>query len=336
MAPSEARLVRFTETGPASVLTIVTEPVEDPREGEVRLRVEAIGLNRAEVMFREGAYLEQPPLPSKIGYEAAGTIDAVGKNVDDFKIGDRVSTIPAFSMGQYGVYGERPVVPAAAVAKYPEKLSPREGTAIWMQYITAYGALIGIGRLSKGQSVIITAASSSVGIAAIQIAKNIGALVIATTRGASKAQMLLDAGADHVVQTDTENLEDRVSEITEGAGAHVIFDPIGGPILDQLAAAAAPGAQIIEYGALDSRPTPFPLFAALGKGLTIRGYTLFEITHDPDLLAKAKAFIYQGLETGDLVPLLDRTFAFDDVRQAHEYMESNQQFGKITLTLDGS
>lgn len=335
MSPHKVKVVRFHEAGNASVLKIQQEPLQVPGQDEVRLKVEAIGLNRAEVMFRNGAYLEQPEFPSKLGYEASGTIDAVGKNVTDFKVGDRVSTIPTFSMGEYGVYGERPVVPVSAVARYPENLTVQQGTSIWMQYITAYGALIDMSQLSQGQTVLITAASSSVGIAALQIAKIVGAKTIATTRGKRKVQQLYDAGADWVVQTDHENLVDRIADITNGLGANVIFDPIGGPLLEQLAESAAKGGKIIEYGALDNRATPYPLFTALGKGLAIYGYTLFEITQssDPSRLVKAKDFIYKGLKSGKLLPLIDRVFTFEEVQEAHEYMESNQQIGKIVLTV---
>ena len=161
------KIVRFHETGGAEVLRLEDLPLVDPGNGEVRLKVEAIGLNRAEIMFRKGQYLETPQLPSRLGYEAAGVIDAVGADVSDFQVGDRVSTIPSFPMGQYGVYGESAIVPTYAAAKYPETLSTVEGAAIWMQYMTAFGALIEYGNMKKGDVVLITAASSSVGLAAI-------------------------------------------------------------------------------------------------------------------------------------------------------------------------
>lgn len=333
MKSSTAKVVRFHETGDASVLKIEDLPVAEPGEHELRIEVEAIGLNRAEIMFRNGAYLETPQLPSRLGYEAAGIVDAIGKQVTDFKVGDRVSTIPAFSMGQYGVYGESAVVPVHAVAKCPESLSMQQCTAIWMPYLTAYGGLIDIGQLKKGQRVLITAASSSVGVAAIQIASSLGAVVIATTRGEAKKQFLLDQGADYVVQTGSEDLVERMAEITQGVGAELIFDPVGGPILTQLAEVAAKAGRIIEYGALDNQPTPFPLFAALAKGLTIRGYTLFELTQDKSKVEKAKSFILPLLESKKLRPVIDRVFNFSQIQQAHEYMESNQQMGKIVVTV---
>lgn len=329
------KVIRFHATGPAEVLRFEELPLTEPGNGEVRLKVEAIGLNRAEVMFRQGQYLETPELPSRIGYEAAGTVDAVGPGVSGIRIGDRVSTIPSFAMGQYGVYGESAIVPATAVASYPENLTPVEGTAIWMQYLTAFGALVEFGRITKSDSVLITAASSSVGLAAIQITKAAGALAIATTRGADKKQFLLDAGADHVIVTDEEDLAKRVMALTVGKGARIAFDPVAGPFLATLAEAAAAGGTIFEYGALSTQPTPFPLFPVLGKGLTVRGYTLFEIVRDPEKLARGKQYIYDGLKSGALKPHIDRTFPLAAIVEAHRYMESNRQTGKIVIKVPG-
>jgi len=323
--------VVFHETGGAEVLKIEDQQVVEPGEGEVRIKVAAIGLNRAEVMFRMGHYLEQPQFPSRLGYEAAGVVEALGSGVDGLSIGDRVSTIPAFSMVQYGVYGESVIVPAHVVAAYPENLSPAEGASIWMQYMTAYGAIVDYGGLKEGDVVLITAASSSVGLAAIQISKAGGATAIASTRTADKKQALLDAGADHVIVTNDEDLPDRVMAITEGQGANLVFDPVAGPMLTALAQATARGGTIFVYGALSADPTPFPLMEALGKGLSIRGYTLFEITGVPERMAKAKQFVYDGLAAGQLKPVVARTFALDDIVEAHRYMESNQQIGKIVV-----
>ena len=327
------KIIRFHETGAADVLKVEDLPLTKPGEGEVRLKVEAIGLNRAEVMFREGQYLEDPELPTRLGYEAAGVVDAVGPGTKDVQVGDRVSTIPSFSIGKYGVYGQSAIVPAYAVVRYPGNLTAIEGAAIWMQYLTAFGALIEFGQVKKGDSVLITAASSSVGLAAIQITKAAGALAIATTRGADKKPFLLEAGADHVIVTDEEDLAERVMAVTSEKGARLIFDPVTGPILEKLAEAAASGATIFEYGKLSPEPTPFPLFPAMAKGLNIRGYTLFEIVQDPERLARGKAYVYDGLQSGALKPIIDRTFSLNAIVDAHRYLESNQQKGKIVVTV---
>jgi len=327
------KIVRFHETGEAEVLRLEELPQAEPGKGEVRLKVEAIGLNRAEIMFRQGQYLEDPQLPSRIGYEAAGVVDALGPGVSSVQIGDRVSTIPSFSVGRYGVYGESAIVPAYAVARYPDSFSAIQGAAIWMQYMTAYGALIEIGQLKAENAVLITAASSSVGMAAIQIANSVGALAVATTRGVDKRQFLLDNGANHVIVTDEEDIAAQMKEANAGKGADIIFDPVSGPFLEKLAGAAAPGAKIFEYGALSMAPTPFPLFEVLSKGLTVRGYTLFEIVKNPNKLDAGKQFIYNGLKSGALKPAIDSTFALDDIVAAHHHMESNRQKGKIVVTV---
>ncbi len=327
------KIVRFHETGEAGVLQLEDVPAAAPQAGEVRLKVEAIGLNRAEVLFRQGLYLETPQLPSRIGYEAAGVVEDVGPGVTHVKIGDRVSTIPSFGMGVHGVYGESAVVPAHAVASYPDNLSAAEGAAIWMQYLTAYGALIAIAGMTRRQTVLITAASSSVGLAAIQIVNKIGGRAVATTRGSSKKPFLLEAGADDVIVTDDEDLTARTRDLTGGRGADIIFDPVAGPFLEKLAQAAAPGATIFEYGALSLAPTPYPLFEALGKGLSVRGYTLFEIVKQPDMLDAGKKFVREGLQSGELKPVIDSTFTLDDIVAAHRHMEANQQKGKIVVTV---
>ncbi len=327
------KIVRFHQTGGADVLKLEDLPLAEPGKGEVRIKVEAIGLNRAEIMFRKGQYLETPQLPSRLGYEAAGIIDAVGPDVTDLRIGDRVSTIPSFPMGQYGVYGESAIVPAYAAVHYPDTLSAVEGAAIWMQYLTAYGALIEYGGLKKDDTVLITAGSSSVGLAAIQITKATGGVAIATTRGADKKAFLLDAGADHVIVTDEEDLVEKGMSLTGGKGVRVVFDPVAGPFLEKLAGVTTAGGIIFEYGALSPNPTVFPLFPALAKGLTIRGYTLFEIVKQPESLVRGKDYIYRGLESGALKPIIDRTFPLADIVEAHRYMKSNQQKGKIVVTV---
>jgi NADPH:quinone reductase-like Zn-dependent oxidoreductase len=176
------KIVRFHELGGPEVLKVEDLPSREPGKGEVRLRVQAVGLNRAESMFFHGRYLEAPQLPARLGYEAAGVVDAVGPGVDKSWLGKRVSTIPSFSMNAYGVFGEEAIAPVAALGEYPAGLSAAEGAAIWMQYLTAYGALIELGRLKRDEFVVITAASSNVRIAAIDIAKAEGAIAIATTR----------------------------------------------------------------------------------------------------------------------------------------------------------
>jgi len=328
-----ARVVRFHRTGGPEVLQFDDLPVGEPQRGEMRVRIEAIGLNRAEAMFRSGAYLETPRLPARLGYEASATIEALGEGVDGFAPGDAVSVIPAFSMNDYGVYADTAIVPAYAVLQRPTGVSAIESAAVWMAYLTAWGALIDIGGLGRGDAVIIPAASSSVGLAAIQIANSVGAIPIATTRTRAKAAALEEAGAAHVVVTSEQDLGAEVSRATGGKGARLAFDAVGGPQVETLAEAMGHRGVILIYGALATAPTPFPVIAAMQKALTLRGYTLFEFIRDPERLARASAFIEDGLASGGLRPIIAKTFPLDAIVQAHVYMESNAQFGKIVVTV---
>ena len=330
-----ARIVQFHETGGPEVLRLDQVPERDPGSGEVRLKIEAIGLNRAEVMLREGAYHEQPIFPSRIGYEAAGVVDALGSGVTHIREGERVATVPSFALSQtrHGVYGESAVVPAEVAIPYPASLSPIQGASIWMQYLTAYGALVHYGDLGPGDVALITAASSSVGIAAIQIAKQRGARVIATTRHAGKKAALQDIGADYIVATEEEDLAARVMEITDGGGARIALDPIAGPMLTVLCAAAAPHGTIFEYGALHSGETVYPLMPMLAKSLTIVGYQVLDFVLDPERFSAARDYIFSGLESGALAPVIDRAFPLDQIVEAHRHMESNTQCGKIVVTV---
>ena len=271
----------FIRLGGPEVLRVEEVEVPPPGKGEVQISIKALGLNRAESMFRSGQYLEEPKLPARLGYEAAGTVAAVGPDVQGFKVGDAVSTIPSFSLNDYGLYGDLANAPVHAVTHHPSSLSWAEAAAVWMQYLTAYGALIDIGKLTKGDTILIPAASSSVGLAAIQIANRVGAVPVALTRGKSKRQALLDAGAAHVIATDEQDLVKEVLGITGGKGARVVFDPVGGPTFAKLAQATARLGILFLYGALSPEPTPLPLFDVLGKWTTIRGYVMMEITSDP-------------------------------------------------------
>lgn len=333
MSEAQVKIVRFHELGGPEVLVFDTMPLPEPGPGEVRLRVKAIGLNRAEVLFRQGHYLAQPQLPSKIGYEASGIVEAVGSGVDKQLLGTQVSTVPCFDGTHYGVYGEVAIVPAYAVVHYPQALSFEEAASIWMQYLTAYGALIHYGQLRKTDYVVITAASSSVGLAAIQMVNAEGAVSIAVTRNSNKKAELLALGARHVIISDDEDIVTRVHQITEGKGARIVFDPIGGPNVEKLAASSAMGGIIFIYGALAAKPTPFPLFLALSNGLSVRGYTLFEIMSKPELRELAQHYVFDGVQRGVLKPKIARTFKLAEIVAAHRYMESNEQVGKIVVTV---
>jgi NADPH:quinone reductase-like Zn-dependent oxidoreductase len=337
-----AKVVSFDQLGDANVLKLEDVQVREPGKDEIKIKVEAIGLNRAEVLFRQGNYVEMPKFPSSLGYEAAGVVEAVGEGVTNLKVGDKVSTGPFFSMRDYGSYGEQVIVPANAAFRYPDNLTSTEAASIWAQYLTGYFAFADVGKLQPGQYVLITAASSSTGYSAIQLAKMMGAITIATTRTQAKRQNIVDAGADYVIVTNEEDLASRVKEITSGRGVELVYDPVAGPTLAQLVEVTAPKGTIIIYGTLSPEPTIFPLLPAITKSIKFPVYTLFEFTgndalnlpRNEEAVQRGVKFIYEGLASGQLKPVIDeRVFKLDEIVEAHRYMESNQQNGKIVVTV---
>jgi NADPH:quinone reductase len=329
-----SKVIKFYEFGSPDVLKVEEEALRQPQAGEVRIKVQALGLNRAEVMYRTNTYTEQAQFPSRIGYEAAGIIDALGEGVTEFQIGDRVSTIPGFSLNQYGVAGDSAIVPELHVAKYPEQLSPEEGTSIWMQYLTAYGCLVEFGKLKAGDVVAITAASSSTGLAAIQMVNEAGGVSIAITRKADKREGLLKAGAQHVIVTDQEDMAERVNAITNGKGADIVFDPVSGPYLEKLADLVAPEGLILEYGWLAAGTPIFPVVPAIVKGFRVQGFHLsFHVIAHSERLQAGIRYINQRLQSGAFHPLIAANrFKLEQIVDAYQYMESNEQLGKIVVT----
>jgi NADPH2:quinone reductase len=267
-----------------------------------------------------------------LGYEAAGVVDAVGPGVTGFAPGQAVSTVPAFSMTQYGMYGDEVIAPVHAVVAHPASVGFPQAAASWMQYLTAWGALVGIAGLRSGDTVLVPAATSSVGLAAIQICKAAGARPIALTRTRAKQAALAEAVPDtDIIFTGEQDIAAQVERITGGHGARIAFDPVGGPTVEKLAAALSHGGILFQYGALSMEPTPFPLFAAIGKSLTMRGYALFEFTQNPEKLAEGQRYVLERLASGALKPVIARIFPFDEIVQAHQFMESNAQVGKIVV-----
>jgi NADPH:quinone reductase-like Zn-dependent oxidoreductase len=325
--------IKFAKAGGPDVLEFIEAQVPAPGPREVRIRVKAIGINRAESMWRNDKYVERVKFPAGLGYEAAGIIDAAGKDVADLAVGDVVSTIPAFSLNQYSSYGEVILAPVHAVVKHPQSLSFVEAASVWMMFLTAYGALIFDAQANRGDFVVVPAASSSVGLAAIQLANHAGATPIALTRTSEKKSRLLEAGAAHVIATQEQDMVAEVMRITNGNGARIAFDPVGGPDFPKLISALADQGIAYIYGALSEGDTPIPVLEMIPKMPTVKGYSIRLVVGDAARRKVAVEYVIRGLASGALKPVIDRTFRFDDIAEAHRYMESSEQFGKIVVTL---
>ncbi|MEU6750219.1 zinc-dependent alcohol dehydrogenase family protein [Spirillospora sp. NPDC046719] len=329
-----ARVVVFDEIGGPEVLRVVEEPAGEPGPGEVRLRIEAFAVNRLDELTRSGASPVPIRLPhARLGCEGTGIVDALGPGVDGLGVGDAVLITAVPDMTSNGTYADYTVLPAERVVKRPAGLTPAKAAALWVAYSTAYGALVEKAKMQPGDNVLITAASGTVGLAAIQIANQIGAVPIAVTRHTAKRDELLAAGAAAVIATDQDDLAKAASLLTGGAGADIILDSVMGPGLADLAAAAKRfTGTLVTVGWLDPRPAPYP-----SNAITTHRYMSFEHTLDPTAVRRIAAFLFAGLRTGAVDPAVDRVFALEEIVEAHRYLESGQQApGKIIVTTGAS
>jgi NADPH:quinone reductase-like Zn-dependent oxidoreductase len=327
------RAIRFHAIGGPEQLRIEDIEIGAPGPGHVRIRVEAVGLNRAEAMYRAGNYPTKPQLPSLIGYEGVGTITALGDGVSEYALGQRVCVLPMIAQGDYGIWADEAIVPTRILLPAPDGMDVTKAAAIWMQYMTAY-AVYEVANVGPNDAVIIPAASSSVGIAAIQLCNWAGAIPIAATRTSAKAQALKAAGAAHVVATEEEDLVARVMEITGGKGARCAFDPVGGPYVDTLARALAARGILFIYGGLSGQPTPYPHWPMAMKGASMRGWVASEIWNHPHRFAAAREKVLAGLALGKLEPVIAKVFnGLESLPEANAYLESNQQIGKVVVRM---
>lgn len=331
------KVAKLNEFAGPSAISIMQEEIPVPKFGEVLVKMKTAGLNHVEKMIMYGHFPIKPALSANIGYEGAGIIEQLGAGVDGFQKGEEVCIIPNMPFDRYGVIGNYAVVPSTSIVTKPAKVNWQEASSIWMGYGTAYQGLVNAGGLKNGtnQTVLISAASSSVGFPAIQIAKIHGAKVIATSRTLEKEASLKEMGADYVVATTNEKWKDQVSEITSGKGFDIAFDPITGPFTTQLAETAGFGATIVSYGTMSMSETFLPLFPMLMKALKFTGIDSgHHLLGNPKLFEVARNHIIEHVENGNYKFKIDSTFSLSDVAKAYQRMESGRQIGKIIVEID--
>lgn len=331
------RIAQFAELGDPGVLSLVPHTPAPPAAGDVQIAMKAAGLNRAELLFMAGQYLLDPVLPSLLGFEGAGEVVATGPDVSLFRPGDRVAITPAFKQDAYGVLGTRVNIPETALEPIPDGVSYRDAAACWMAFGTAYGLLVLRGGLIKGagQTVVLNAASSSVGTAAFQIIAAHGGTSIALTRTRAKVAGLKGAGADHVIVTEGADVVARILELTDGKGYDIALDAVAGADGETLANAAGFEARIVVYGLLSGTPSVTPFYPMIHKGVSVTGFHLsWHLLDWQDRRRIAVQHLNEGLLNGIYRPLIDRVFAFDDVAEAYRHLASNTQVGKIVVEFD--
>jgi len=330
---THTKIITFSEYGSPDVLCIETETQSTPGPSEVKLRMSAVALNRANAMFREGIYVYEAAFPSRIGTEGVGTIVEIGSEVTDWSIGQRVNLLPPENESRDGYAAEYVIAPQSKLLPTPEGMSDRIAATAWVPFLTLYHTFVEQKQAAEGRWIVLPAASSSVALAANALAHQLGAKTIGLTRTREKQSLLEQEGYDALVISGEENVPERIMEITSG-GADFIFDPVGGPALETLAASIKPGGEINVYGALDAEVTPLPIFALMTSGAKISCYMVYELLNDPVRLAKAIDYFMDLFENSQLAPVADKNeFSFAGISEAFRHMESNTQFGKIIVTI---
>ena len=314
-------------------LKLETVAEEEPGPGEVRLRVEAFALNWGDMdLMKDNYSFSFKSFPARIGIEAAGIIDALGPGVSDYEIGERVSSLPYFYY-QRGTSTESLVIDTRFIARAPKTLSPVEAASIWMQYLTAYFPLAEITPVGPGSHVLVTAATSTAGAAALEIGRLRGATMIGTTRNPDNEDYLKSMGADHVIVTGRDNVAEALAEMTGGMGVDVAFDPVGAGLISQYSPMLARNARIYFYGTLDTVHPELPFVDMFQKNAVFHPYSVFNYVEDPELCPRGKTFIYDMLEQGRLKPQIDRVYPMQRYVEAWDYLSAARQtHGKVVVT----
>lgn len=337
-------LILETPKDPSS-LKLIKSDLPLPGKKQVRVKMTSMGLNRGDLLYCQGRYFFQSPEHSRVGFEGAGIIDALGGDVfqSGYKIGDRVGLLPmSFNISQQGCFSEYGLYEPKSLIPSPSNIPDDETGSFWMAFLTAWGGMVDCGGLSQGETVVITAASSSVGLAAIQIAKMLGAKVIATSSSDNKSKALIENGADKVIifpsnlnhnelAAANDDYVANVREFTQGKGSDLVFDAVAGPASYGLVKASTLGGRIVIQGMLDRRPMNIHAGVLMKRRLTLRGYTLDETLEQEIKKQAAINAISKGVENKDLQPVIAQKYSLSSFNDAFKDLKLNQHIGKIML-----
>jgi NADPH:quinone reductase-like Zn-dependent oxidoreductase len=328
--------------GPPDVFDIRESPDPQPGGGEIRIRVRAAGINFADVLARLGLYPDAPQPPVVVGYEVAGHIEGVGRDVTGFSDGDRVVALTRF-----GGYADTVVVPASQVFHFPDELSDAEAAAVPVTYVTAAMALYRMAALAPNETVLVHNAGGGVGLAATQLARLRRATVIGTA-SAFKHDALRRFGVEHAIDYRHADVAAEVRRITKGRGVDVILDPIGGRSFMTSYRMLAPLGRLVIFGLSSAAPferrstwrafrawmaTPrFDPMSLINRNRGVFGLHVGHLWEERRQLATIMDMLVQELHAGRIVPVVARTFPLERVADAHRFIQSRQNIGKVVLT----
>jgi len=335
------RAIVTTRNGDVGVLKVENRPDPVPDKGQVLVRVKAAGLNFADILARQGLYPDAPPKPCVMGYEVSGIVESLGGEVDQALLGRSVVAMTRFN-GQ----AELVAVPATQIFEKPEDLSFEQAAALPTNYLTAWALLVTMGGLKNDEAVLIHNAGGGVGLAALQIAKHIGAKTFGTA-SASKHEVLKERGLDHAIDYRNQDWLPVLMDLTQNRGVELVIDPLGGKSWKKsyralrttgrmgvfgMSTASASGirGKLRALKALAQAPRFHPL-SMMNRNRGVFGLNLGHMWHEGEKVAGWTREILRGVEEGWIRPHVDRAFPFDQVAAAHAYIEGRKNIGKVVL-----
>ena len=335
------RQVVTTKNGGVEVLRVEEKPDPHPKAGEAVIRVRAAGLNFADILARQGLYPDAPPKPVVMGYEVAGVVEELGEGVNSALAGKSV-----VAMTRFGGQSEFVTVKATQMFQKPEQLTYEQAAALPVNYLTAYALIVVMGSLHEGEAILIHNAGGGVGLAALDIAKKIGAETYGTA-SPGKHEFLRERGLDHPIDYRNQDWLPVLKELTGGRGVELVLDPLGGAHWKKSYAALRHTGRLGMYGVSTGSATglkgkfkmlkaavQMPRFHPLGlfsKNRGVFGLNLGHMWHEPEKIAVWMRDIIRGVDEGWVRPYVDRTFKFEEAGEAHTYIESRRNIGKVVL-----
>ncbi len=324
------RAVLCKEWGGPEKLVIGDVPAPAIRDGAVRLKIHAAGVNFADLLLIAGQYQEKPAFPFIPGAEAAGVIAEVGAGVSHVKVGDRVMALTGL-----GAFAEEVVIDAPRALPIPDSMDFAAAAAFPVAYGTSHGALEWRARLQPGEWLLVLGAAGGVGLTAVEIGKAMGAKVIACAGSAEKLKAAQEHGADHLIDYSKEDIRERVKAITSGrGGVNVVYDPVGGDAFDASLRSVAWGARVIIIGFASGRVPQIPANIVLVKNIDVVGFYWGSYqTNKPELLRSSFAQLLRWFAEGKLRPHISHRFDLDHVAQAIETLRDRKSTGKVVLNV---
>ncbi len=319
------KAVRVHETGGPEALRYEDVPLPEPGAGEARVKIEAVGLNFVDVYQRKGLY--KNPLPLIPGNEAAGVVDAVGPDVTEVQVGQRV----AYAM-RIGAYADYAVVPAWTLVPVPDSISTQEAAAVLLQGLTAHYLCFSTFPLKDGDTALVHAAAGGVGLLLVQIAKRTGARVIGTVSTEEKARLAREAGADEIIFYTQSDFETETKRLTDQRGVDVVYDSVGRDTFDKSLNCLRPRGLLALYGQSSGPVAPVDPQILNAKGsLFLTRPSLGRHIADRAELLQRSGDLFRWMQAGELKVRIDTTFSLADAADAHRYIEGRQTKGKVLL-----